>query len=60
VVLGKVTERAAARRAGFFFGAERVALTLTGADRCAELRALAACAPFCFFIDCPLSFRTKP
>jgi hypothetical protein len=57
VDLGKLTERAATRALGFLVGAER--LILTGADRCAALRVVSACAPLRFFIACPLvSFKS--
>jgi hypothetical protein len=52
VALGKVTERAATRALFFLLGAER--LTLTVPKRRATVCVVSACAPFRFFIACPL------
>jgi len=52
LALGRVTERAATRALGFLLGAER--LTLTEPPRRATVRVVSACAPFRFFIACPL------
>jgi len=54
VALGKVTERAATRPLGFLLGVGADRLTLTVPTRRATVRVASACAPFRFFIDCPL------
>jgi hypothetical protein len=54
LVLGKVTERAATRPLGFLLGVAAERLTLTVPTRRATVRVVSACAPFLFFIACPL------
>jgi hypothetical protein len=54
VALGKVTERAATRPLGLLFGVGAERLTLTVTTRRAAVRVVSACAPFLFFIACPL------